>query len=116
MVEGGRRRPRRRARPGRSRNFSTAPQFYTLYTALIAIGAGMVLIPRLPLVPVMFLSQVANGMVLPLVLYYIVKLANREDLMGELVNSQAVSGALWATAGLMTVLTVVALGNLFGLW
>jgi NRAMP (natural resistance-associated macrophage protein)-like metal ion transporter len=101
---------------GVSRNFSTAPQFYTLYTALIAIGAGLVLIPRLPLVPVMFLSQVANGMVLPLVLYYMIKLANREDLMGDLVNSRGVSGALWATAGVMTVLTVVALGSLFGVW
>ncbi|HYC21431.1 MAG TPA: divalent metal cation transporter [Candidatus Bathyarchaeia archaeon] len=101
---------------GVSQSFSAAPQFYVLYTALIVFGAGVVMIPHFPLVPVMFLSQVANGMVLPLVLVFMVRLANRRDLMGKFINSRAGNVAIWTTTVVMTVLTVIALANLIGVW
>jgi Mn2+/Fe2+ NRAMP family transporter len=101
---------------GVSQPFSAAPQFYVLYTVLIVLGAGVVMIPHFPLVPVMFLSQVANGMVLPLVLVFMVRLANRRDLMGKFINSRAGNVAIWATTVIMTVLTVIALASLTGLW
>jgi NRAMP (natural resistance-associated macrophage protein)-like metal ion transporter len=101
---------------GVSRNFRSAPQFYVLYTAILAIGAGVVLIPRFPLIPVMFLSQVANGMILPLVLFFMARLAIRRDLMGDFANSRGASLALWSTTVIMTVLTALALANLFHLW
>jgi len=101
---------------GVSKAFWTAPQFYVLYTALIAVGAGVVMIPHFPLVPVMFLSQVANGMVLPLVLFFMVRLANRRDLMGKYINTKSWNAVMWATVVIMTVLTVIALANLVGIW
>ena len=101
---------------GVSRSFRSAPQFYVLYTVIIAVGAGIVLIPRFPLVPVMFLSQVANGMVLPLVLVFVVRLSNRRDLMGDHINSQPWNVALWATVVIMTILTTIELPALFGVW
>jgi Mn2+/Fe2+ NRAMP family transporter len=101
---------------GVSRQFRTAPQFYVLYTTLIALGAGVVLLPGFPLVPVMFLSQVANGMVLPLVLFFMVRLANRRDLMGKFINSRGWNVVMWTTVVVMTVLTAIALANLLGLW
>ncbi len=101
---------------GVSTTFRTAPQFYGLYTGLIVVGAGVVMIPRFPLVPVMFLSQVVNGMVLPLVLFFVVRLANRRDLMGAFVNSRAGNIALWSTVVIMTILTAVELAALAGIW
>jgi len=101
---------------GVSRQFRAAPQFYGLYTALIVIGAGVVLIPRFPLIPVMFLSQVANGMVLPLVLFFMVRLSSRRDLMGTFANTRAFSLALWTTSAIVSVMTALALAGLLGIW
>src|SRR5271163_2014860 len=64
-----------------------APAFYSLYTALIVVGAGIVLIPKAPLLKILVLSQVANGVWLPVVLIFILLLINRRDLMGEHVNT-----------------------------
>ena len=101
---------------GVSQHWSSAPQFFGLYTALIIFGAGVVMIPHFPFVAVMFLSQVVNGMVLPVVLFFMVGLATRSDLMGAFVNSRAGTIALWSTAVIMTVLTALSLLSLFGLW
>jgi NRAMP (natural resistance-associated macrophage protein)-like metal ion transporter len=101
---------------GVSQRFSSAPEFFGLYTALIFLGAAAVLIPHFPLIPVMFLSQVVNGMVLPLVLFYMVRLAARRDLMGSFANTRFVNGVLWTTTAIMTVLTILSLLSQFGLW
>ena len=74
------------------------------------------MIPRFSLVPVMFLSQVANRMVLPVVRYYVVRLANRQDLMGRFTTSMFGNSAMWFTAVSMTILTVLSLLAQFGLW
>ena len=55
-------------------------------------------------------------MVLPMVLFFMVRLATRSDLMGAFVNSRAGTIALWSTAIIMTVLTALSLLSLFGLW
>src|ERR1700692_252762 len=62
---------------GVERKFGDAPIFYGLYTALIGIGAGCVLIPGLPLVKLILLSQVANGVLIPLVLVFMLILVNK---------------------------------------
>src|SRR6185436_8572172 len=61
---------------GLDKKFHEAPVFYWLYTALIVAGAGVLLIPRVPLVYVSVLSQVANGVVLPFVLIFMLLLVN----------------------------------------
>ncbi len=82
---------------GVNKSFKEAPQFFGLYTALIVFGALFVLIPDIPLLLIMYLSQVANGLVLPFVLVFMVKLVNDKALMGEHVNSSISNIISYAT-------------------
>lgn len=91
---------------GVERRFSEAPIFYWLYTLLIACGAGFVLIPRLPLLKVIILSQVANGILLPFVLFYMLILINRERIMHKDTNNIWQNVIAWGTAIVMVALTV----------
>ena len=81
--------------------------FYWLYTLLIVLGAGVLLVPRLPLVYVAVLSQVANGIVLPFVLIFMLMLTNDRELMGEHVNSRAFNIVAWTTVVVMIAMTVL---------
>lgn len=92
---------------GIDRKFREAPIFYWLYTVLIGVGAGLILIPGAPLLKILVFSQVANGVWLPIVLIFIVLLANRRDLMGEYANSRTFSTIAWVTSAAMIILTLV---------
>jgi NRAMP (natural resistance-associated macrophage protein)-like metal ion transporter len=92
---------------GLDKKFHEAPVFYWLYTVLIVMGAGVLLVPRLPLVYVSVLSQVANGVVLPLVLVFMLLLANDRELMKEHVNSRGFNIVAWTTVVVMIVLTLL---------
>jgi len=92
---------------GIDHKFGEAKIFYTLYTALIVIGALLILIPGAPLVRVAVLSQVANGVLLPAVLIFILMLVNRRDLMGDQVNSKGFNWVAWITTVAMIVLTMI---------
>jgi Mn2+/Fe2+ NRAMP family transporter len=94
---------------GVDKTFSEAPQFYGLYTVLIFAGAGIVLLPRLPLFPVMYVSQVVNGVVLPAILVVMMKLINDRKLMGEHVNSKGYNAVAWATLLILVALTAAYL-------
>ena len=91
---------------GIDKGFSDAPAFYWLYTSLIVVGACFVLLPGLPLMMVIVVSQVANGVLLPFVLFFMLSLVNRDDLMGEYRNSQMANVIAWSTSIVMVVLTV----------
>jgi len=91
---------------GVDKSFREAPVFYWLYTALIVVGAGLILLPGTPLVRLMVLSQVVNGFLLPVVLIFMLVLVNRADLMGEWRNSWGFNAVAWATVGVMIVLTL----------
>ncbi|MBI3473445.1 MAG: divalent metal cation transporter, partial [Candidatus Solibacter usitatus] len=82
---------------GVNKRFREAPIFYWLYTLLIVAGAGVVLIPGFPLIRMILLSQVINGVLLPVVLIFMILLINRRDLMKEWVNSRAYNLAAWTT-------------------
>src|SRR6266516_176894 len=84
---------------GLDKRFEEAPAFYWLYTALIVFGAGLILVPRFPLFRVMVLSQVANGVLLPFVLIFVLLLVNDKELMGDYVNSRWYNVASWITVG-----------------
>jgi Mn2+/Fe2+ NRAMP family transporter len=73
---------------GVNRRFREAPQFYALYTAIIIIGAAVILIPGVKLIPIMLLSQATNGILLPFVLIFMLLLANNKRLMGKYTNSK----------------------------
>jgi Mn2+/Fe2+ NRAMP family transporter len=94
---------------GLDKRFEEAPAFYWLYTALIVFGAGVILIPRFPLFRVMVLSQVANGVLLPFVLIFVLLLVNDKELMGGYTNSRGYNIASWITVAVMIGLTIAML-------
>lgn len=91
---------------GVDKSFREAPVFYWLYTALIVVGAGLILLPETPLVRIMVLSQVVNAFLLPVVLVFMLLLVNRSDLMGDWRNSWGFNVVAWATVGVMIALTL----------
>jgi Mn2+/Fe2+ NRAMP family transporter len=86
-----------------------APQFYVLYEAMIVLGAGLVLLPGVPLLKIMLLSQTANGVLLPFILVFMLLLAQDERLMGRYRNGRWLSALSWATAAILVILTVLML-------
>jgi len=100
---------------GLDKKFSEAPQFYGLYSMLILLGAGIVLIPNIPLFPVMYISQIINGVALPLILVFMLRLTNDRKLMGDYVNKKGYNILAWGTIGVLVVLAVAYLGLLLGL-
>jgi len=97
---------------GIDRRFRDAPQFYGLYTALIVIGAGVVLIPRFPLLTVMVASQVINGLLLPFILIFMLSLINRKDLMGNYTNSKTFNIIAWIIVIVLIILNLFMLFTL----
>ncbi len=91
---------------GVNRRFREAPAFYWLYTGLIVVGAGMVLIPGFPLVRMILWSQVLNGVLLPVILIFTLMLINRSDLMGEWTNSRLFNAIAYTTVAAMVVLSM----------
>jgi NRAMP (natural resistance-associated macrophage protein)-like metal ion transporter len=91
---------------GVNRRMREAPVFYFLYTSLIVIGAGVVLIPGFQLVKMILLSQVLNGVLLPFILIFMVILINKRELMGDWVNPRWFNWASWATVVVMIGLTL----------
>jgi NRAMP (natural resistance-associated macrophage protein)-like metal ion transporter len=73
---------------GVNKNFSEAPQFYILYSLLILFGAIIVMLPGIPLIGIMWVSQVINGLVLPFVLAAMLVIINDKEVMGVYVNSR----------------------------
>jgi len=86
-----------------------APQFYVLYAAMIVVGAGLVLLPNLPLLRIMLLSQTANGVLLPFILVYMLLLAGDERLMGRYRNGRWLSVVAWTTTAILVLLTAAML-------
>jgi len=95
---------------GVNKRMREAPVFYFLYTLLIVVGAGVVLIPGFPLVRMILLSQVLNGVLLPFVLIFMIRLINRQDLMGEWVNPRWFNQVSWISVVVMIGLTLALVG------
>ncbi len=91
---------------GVGKSFREAPVFYWLYTVLIAAGAGLILLPRLPLIKIQLYSQAINGVAIAPVLIFMLLLVNKKELMGEYVNSTFYNVAAWTLTVVMTVLSV----------
>ena len=91
---------------GLDKSFSEAPAFYWLYSLLIAAGAGVVLWPHFPLVKVTILSQVLNGVLLPIVMIFMLVLINKTELMGKHTNNRWFNVIAWGTAIIVIGLSV----------
>jgi Mn2+/Fe2+ NRAMP family transporter len=91
---------------GVARSWREAPVFLGLFTALLGLGAVVALLPGLPLIPVLLAVQVLNGLLLPIELFAILKLANDRELMGEQANRGAYSLLAWAIAVVVSLLSL----------
>ncbi|MBT3180910.1 MAG: Nramp family divalent metal transporter [Deltaproteobacteria bacterium] len=98
---------------GVDKDFDEAPQFYGLYTAIIILGAVVILIPDFPLFFIMVFSQVINGVLLPFVLIFMLLLINRKDLMGEFTNGKIWNFVSWFTVVAMIILTLLMIFTFF---
>jgi Mn2+/Fe2+ NRAMP family transporter len=96
---------------GLDKSFKEAPFFYWFYTALLVFGAAVVLIPNFPLVSIVILSQVLNGVLLPVIMIFMLRLINKHELMGKHTNSHWFNAVAWGTAGIVIVLSLVMVWN-----
>jgi Mn2+/Fe2+ NRAMP family transporter len=91
---------------GVNKTFKDAPQFMWIYTLTIALASLLVLIPGAPLVFLMVLSAVINGLLLPFVLVFAIFLINNKKLMGEFTNSKMYNYISWGTVIAVICLTI----------
>jgi Mn2+/Fe2+ NRAMP family transporter len=99
---------------GVNKRFHEAPTFYWLYTALIVLGAlAVILLSEAKQIPIILLSQVANGVLLPFVLIFMLRLINREDLMGKYRNTRTFNIIAWITCVVMIALTLLLVFSTF---
>ena len=92
-----------------NRKFLEAPQFYGLYSLMVFLGAGIILLPDMPLITIMYYSQVINGAILPVILIFMLLLVNDRKIMGEYTNSLAMNIISWLTVAILTVLSLTML-------
>jgi len=89
---------------GVDKRLEEAPQFFGLYTFMIVVSAFVILLPNVPLLKIMYFSQVGNGILLPFVLIFMLKLINDKELMGEFVN-----GKVFNVITILTIVMIIAL-------
>lgn len=94
---------------GVGQRFRDAPAFFGIFTLLLVIGAFVVLIPGLDLIPLIIGTQYLQGLLLPIVLVFIVLLVNDRRLMGRFANGRVLNVLAWGCIGLVVVLDVVLL-------
>jgi len=92
---------------GVSRSFREAPIFLGTFTFLVAVGAAIAIVPNLPLFRVLLVTQVINGLLLPIVLFAVLRLVNNRELMGSYVNGPLYNVAAWLTAIVVTLLSLL---------
>jgi len=98
---------------GIDKKFMEAPQFYLIYSVMIFLGMVIILYPDVPLIPIMYFSQVVNGMVLPVILIFILLLINDKKLMARHTNGPIFNAIAWITSLVMIGLTLLLLIQTF---
>jgi Mn2+/Fe2+ NRAMP family transporter len=93
--------------------FVEAPQFYGLYSLMIFLGAGFILLPNVPLIAIMYYSQVINGILLPFILIFMLLLINDKRIMGNYVNGRLMNIISWATVVILNVLSIAMVVSAF---
>jgi Mn2+/Fe2+ NRAMP family transporter len=91
---------------GVSKSFREAPVFHGLYLGSIVIAVLIIMVPSAPLLSILYLSQVANGILLPFVLIFMLVIINDKMIMGEYVNSRLFNFIAWATVIIMIALSI----------
>jgi Mn2+/Fe2+ NRAMP family transporter len=96
---------------GISRSFREAPIFIGIFSALIGIGAFVAMIPGIPQMRLLLLTQTINGLLLPIILIAIVMLASKEEIMGENRNSLAFNCVAWTVTAVVSLLSLLLIGK-----
>jgi Mn2+/Fe2+ NRAMP family transporter len=97
---------------GVNKRVPEAPTFYALYGLLLLAGACVVFVPGQYLVRIMYWSQILNGLMLPFVLFFIVRLVRDKRVMGPYANGRFMSATAWIVSGAVSLLTLTSLGAL----
>ncbi len=97
---------------GVSKSFREAPIFHSLFTGMLIFGALVALIPGLPLIQLLIIVQVINGVLLPILLYYIIRLVNDPHIMGKHVNGPINNVIAWGTTVLLSGLSLVMIASI----
>jgi len=92
---------------GLNRKTEEAPQFYYIFTGILLLSVLVVIIPGFPLIRVMVFSQVINGILLPVILFLMIKLINNKQLMGRRSNNFFQNTIGWTTIMVLIVLTLL---------
>ncbi|HXG67191.1 MAG TPA: Nramp family divalent metal transporter, partial [Blastocatellia bacterium] len=87
-------------------DFRRARIFFGLFTALIIVGAGVALIPNLPVIELLLGIQVLNGVLLPVILVFVLRLINDERLTGDLKNNRLNNALGWGTFAMVTTAVI----------
>ncbi len=95
---------------GISRTYREAPLFIGIFTALLVIGSLVALIPGIPQIKLLVLTQCVNGLLLPFILVAIVKLSSNTEIMGEFGNSRVFNIAAWTITAVVSVLSLLLIG------
>lgn len=100
---------------GIDKKLREAPEFYTIFTAILVISVLIILIPGAPLIQITVWTQVLNGILLPVVLISMMVIINKADVMGGYVNKGVKNFIGWTTISILVVLTMVlTYKNIFG--
>jgi Mn2+/Fe2+ NRAMP family transporter len=91
---------------GLDRGWRQAPAFYALLAFFVGFSALFVLIPGLPLIVVMYLSQVFDGILLPFILVFVMLMSRDRRLLGRLRSNLALYVAGWVVTGLISLLSI----------
>ena len=98
---------------GIDKKWKEAPQFYWLFTAIIFIGTAIILIPKAPLILITLWSQVANGLLLPVVLICMILIVNNKDVMGKYINNKLQNIFGWITISILVGLSLILFISFF---
>lgn len=100
---------------GLSHSFREAPIFLGIFTSLIVIGSTVALIPHIPQIQLLLLTQCVNGLLLPVLLVAIVRLASNPEIMGEYKNSFIFNCLAWTITIVVSMLSILLIATtLFG--
>lgn len=98
---------------GVDKKWKEAPEFYWLFTSIIVIGAAIILIPNAPLILITLWSQVANGLLLPVVLICMILIVNNKEVMGKYVNNRMQNIFGWVTITILIGLSITLFVSFF---
>jgi len=96
---------------GISRSFREAPIFLGIFTALLVTGSGAALIPGIPQIKLLLVTQSINGVLLPILLFAILKLANNKEIMGEHGNGTMLNVIAFLIAATVSILSILLIGK-----